>query len=133
MSNKYEKDCDRCGHVYLPDENIFQHDCRNPKKRGAVHADRNPLERGAATKYVVAVWDDEDTSGQPHPMLAIPCDTKIGAEYMKGMLADLIGTLDTKPLWSTSYFELDCAETTQDTDKIAEKFFKMARGEGYER
>lgn len=27
-----EVDCNNCGHVYLPHENIFMHDCRNPLK-----------------------------------------------------------------------------------------------------
>lgn len=83
-------------------------------------------------EYVIAIWDDEDTSGQPNPLFALPCGNAQEAEWMREFFTDLIGTLKVKPYWSVTTFPLSHVDTPSEADKLAEEFFKMSRGEGYE-
>lgn len=32
MTDRDDVECKNCGHLYLVQENVFQHDCKNPKK-----------------------------------------------------------------------------------------------------
>lgn len=45
-------DCNRCGHVYLKEENVFQHDCSNP--RTCDHATLEPAT--ILHEQVVVAW-----------------------------------------------------------------------------